>query len=162
MQGHASNSITRIPESLNGLKALELLVVADPHPTTWASLAVEAGRKDGVYILPVATQFECKGSRVASNRSLQWGEQIVKPIFESKDDLEVMYLMAKKFGFADKMFKNIKVENNLPEAEDMLREMNRGSWSTGYCGQSPERLKAHMKNQAQVRPGDDARAQGRS
>ena len=148
VQGHASNSITRIPESLNGLKALELLVIADPHPTTWASLAVEAGRKDGVYILPVATQFECKGSRVASNRSLQWGEQIVKPIFESKDDLEVIYLMAKKFGFADKMFKNIKVENNLPEAEDVLREMNRGSWSTGYCGQSPERLKAHMKNQA--------------
>ena len=25
---------------------------------------------------------------------------------------------------------------------------NRGGWSTGYCGQSPERLKAHMKNQA--------------
>ena len=148
VQGHASNSITRIPESLNGLKALELLVIADPHPTTWASLAVEAGRKDDVYILPVATQFECKGSRVASNRSLQWGEQIVKPVFESKDDLEVIYLMAKKFGFADKMFKNIKVENNLPVAEDVLREMNRGSWSTGYCGQSPERLKAHMKNQA--------------
>ena len=94
-----------------------------------------------------ATQFECKGSRVASNRSLQWGEQIVKPIFESKDDLEVMYLMAKKLGFADKMFKNIKVENNLPVAEDILREMNRGSWSTGYCGQSPERLKVHMANQ---------------
>ena len=115
---------------------------------TWASLAVEAGRKDSVYILPVATQFECKGSRVASNRSLQWGEPIVNPIFESKDDLEIIYLMAKKFGLADKMFKNIKVENNLPEAEDVLREMNRGSWSTGYCGQSPERLKAHMKNQA--------------
>ena len=92
MQGHASNSITRIPESLKGLKALELLVIADPHPTTWASLAVEAGRKDDIYILPVATQFECKGSRVASNRSMQWGEQIVKPIFELKDDLEVMYL----------------------------------------------------------------------
>src|SRR6202158_2738474 len=148
VQGHASNSITRIPESLNGLKALELLVIADPHPTTWASLAVEAGRKDGIYILPVATQFECKGSRVASNRSLQWGDQIVNPVFESKDDLEIIYLMAKKFGFADKMLKNIKVENSLPEAEDVLREMNRGSWSTGYCGQSPERLKAHMKNQA--------------
>ena len=66
----------------------------------------------------------------------------------SKDDLEVTYLIAKKLGFADQMFKNIKVENNLPEAEDILREMNRGSWSTGYCGQSPERLKAHMKNQA--------------
>ena len=111
-------------------------------------LARGGGRAQGWHVpLPVATQFECKGSRVASNRSLQWGEQIVKPIFESKDDLEIMYLMAKKFGFADQMFKNIKVENNLPSAEDMLREMNRGSWSTGYCGQSPERLKAHMKNQ---------------
>jgi len=147
VQGHASNSITRIPESLKGLAKLDLLVVADPHPTTWASLAVQAGRKDNMYLLPIATQFECKGSRVASNRALQWGEQIVKPIFESKDDLEVMYLVANKLGFADKMFKNIKVENNLPVAEDILREMNRGSWSTGYCGQSPERLKLHMANQ---------------
>jgi len=148
VQGHASNSITRIPESLKGLKALELLVVADPHPTTWASLAVKAGRTDNMYLLPIATQFECRGSRVSTGRSLQWGEQIVKPIFEAKDDLEVMYLIAKKCGFADQMFKNIKVENNLPIAEDILREMNRGSFSTGYCGQSPERLKAHMKNQA--------------
>jgi formate dehydrogenase major subunit len=148
VQGHASNSITRIPESMKALKALELLVVADPHPTTWASLAVQAGRKDNMYLLPVATQFECTGSRIATNRAMQWGEQIVKPIFESKDDLEIMYLLAKKLGFADKMFKNIKVENNLPVAEDILREINRGSWSTGYCGQSPERIKAHMKNQS--------------
>jgi formate dehydrogenase major subunit len=147
VQGHASNSITRIPESLKGLQKLDLLVVADPHPTTWTSLAVNAGRKDNMYLLPACTQFEASGSRVASNRSLQWGEQIVKPIFESKNDLEIIYLMAKKFDFADKMFKNIKVENNLPLAEDVLREMNRGSWSTGYCGQSPERLKLHMANQ---------------
>jgi formate dehydrogenase major subunit len=147
VQGHASNSITRIPESLKGLAKLDLLVVADPHPTTWASLAVHAGRKDGMYLLPAATQFECAGSRVASNRSMQWGEQIVKPIFESKNDLEIMYLMAQKLGFADRCFKNIKVENNLPVAEDILREMNRGSWSTGYCGQSPERIKLHMANQ---------------
>jgi formate dehydrogenase major subunit len=148
VQGHASNSITRIPESMKGLQKLDLLVVADPHPTTWASLAVQAGRKEDMYLLPVATQFECKGSRVASNRALQWGEQIVKPIFESKDDLEVMYLIAKKCGFANEMFKNIKVENNLPVAEDILREMNRGGFSTGYCGQSPERLKSHMAHQA--------------
>jgi len=147
VQGHASNSITRIPESLKALAKLDLLVVADPHPTTWASLAVQAGRKETMYLLPASTQFEASGSRVASNRSLQWGEQIVKPIFESKNDLEIIYLMAKKFGFADQMFKNIKVENNLPLAEDVLREMNRGSWSTGYCGQSPERLKLHMANQ---------------
>jgi len=147
VQGHASNSITRIPESLKGLREVDLLVVADPHPTTWASLAVAGGRKNGMYLLPVCTQFETSGSRVASNRSLQWGEQIVKPSFEQKDDYEVIYLMAKKLGFAEPMFKNIKVEGNRPEPEDILREMNRGSWSTGYTGQSPERLKLHMANQ---------------
>jgi formate dehydrogenase major subunit len=101
-----------------------------------------------MYLLPICTSFEGSGTRVASNRSIQWGEQIVKPIFESKNDSELIYRMAVKFGFADQMFKNIKVENNVPVAEDVLREMNRGSWSTGYCGQSPERLKAHMRNQA--------------
>ncbi len=146
--GHASNSITRIPESTKGMAALELLVVADPHPTTWASLSANAGRKDNTYLLPICTQFETSGSRVASNRSLQWGEQIVQPIFESKDDSEVIYLLAKKFGFEDKMFKNIKVEGTKVPPEDVLREMNRGSFSTGYCGQSPERLKAHMRHQA--------------
>jgi formate dehydrogenase major subunit len=147
VQGHASNSITRIPESLKGLAKLDLLVVADPHPTTWASLSVEAGRRDGTYLLPVCTAFESSGSRVASNRSLQWGEQIVKPIFESKDDYQVLYLMAKKLGLADLLFKNIKIEGDRPVPEDILREINRGSWSTGYCGQSPERLKLHMANQ---------------
>ena len=146
--GHASNSITRIPESTKGMAALELLVVADPHPTTWASLSANAGRKDNTYLLPICTQFETSGSRVASNRSIQWGDQIVQPIFESKDDSEVIYLLAKKFGFEDKMFKNIKVEGTKVPPEDVLREMNRGSFSTGYCGQSPERLKAHMRHQA--------------
>src|SRR6266852_784704 len=133
-----------MPQAAKGIEKLDLLVVGDPHPTTWAALSE---RKNDTYLLPICTQFETSGSRTASNRSLQWGEQVVKPIFESKDDYEVMYLLAKRLGFADKMFKNIKIENNVPLAEDVLREMNRGGWSTGYCGQSPERLKLHMANQ---------------
>lgn len=142
--GHGGNTVTRLPEAVKGLSKLDLLVVADPHPTTFAALDA---RRDNTYLLPIATSLEMDGSRTASNRSLQWGEQIVKPAFESKNDYEVLYLLAKKFVFADQMFKNIKVENNVPVAEDILREINRGGWSTGYCGQSPERLKAHMKNQ---------------
>src|SRR5204862_16015 len=92
-------------------------------------------RKDNTYLLPICTSLEMDGSRTASNRSLQWGEQIVKPAFESKNDYEVVYLLAQKLGYADKMFKNIKVENNAPLAEDLLREINRGGWSTGYRGQ---------------------------
>jgi formate dehydrogenase major subunit len=80
---------------------------------------------------------------------LQWYDAVVKPIFECKDDYEAIYLLSKKLGLADPMFKNIKVENNLPLAEDILREINRGGWAAGYCGQSPERLKAHMRHQDQ-------------
>ncbi len=145
VMGHGGNTVARMAEAQKGIEKLDLLVVCDPHPTTWAALAPE--RRNGTYLLPIATSYETNGSRTASNRAIQWGEQIVKPIFESKDDLEVMYLLAKKLGFADTMFKNIKVENNLPVPEDILREINRGGFSTGYCGQSPERLKSHMANQ---------------
>ncbi|WP_158812109.1 formate dehydrogenase subunit alpha [Beijerinckia sp. L45] len=145
VMGHGGNTVTRMPDAKKGMEALDLLVVADPHPTTFSSLS---DRKNNTYLLPICTSFETTGSRTASNRSLQWGEKVVEPIFESKDDYEAMYLLAKKLGFADQMFKNIKVENNKPSSEDILREINRGGWSTGYCGQSPERLQAHMRNQA--------------
>ncbi|WP_271899264.1 formate dehydrogenase subunit alpha [Candidatus Phyllobacterium onerii] len=145
VMGHGVNTITRMPEAVRGIEKLELLVVCDPYPTAWSVLSE---RKDGTYLLPACTSFEMDGSRTASNRSLQWGEKIVNPVFESQNDYDTMYRFAVKFGFADLMFKNIKVENGKVSAEDILREINRGGWSTGYCGQSPERLKAHMRNQA--------------
>jgi formate dehydrogenase major subunit len=145
VMGHGANTITRMPESVKAIEKLELLVVCDPYPTTWSVLSE---RKNGTYLLPACTSFEMDGSRTASNRSLQWGEQIVKPVFESKNDYDTIYLLAQKLGFAQLLFKNIKVDNGAPSAEDLLREINRGGWSTGYCGQSPERLKAHMRNQS--------------
>ena len=45
------------------------------------------------------------------------------------------------------MFKHIKVNGNVPLTEDLTREFNRGMWTIGYTGQSPERLKMHMKYQ---------------
>ncbi|MBN8534099.1 MAG: formate dehydrogenase subunit alpha [Rhizobiales bacterium] len=148
VMGHGGNSIPRMPEMTKGLEALDLLVVADPHPTTFAHIS---GRKNGTYLLPICTQFECSGSRTASNRSIQWGEKVVEPIFESANDYWVLHKFAEKLGFADKMFKNITMVKGKygmePEPESILREINRGGWSTGYTGQSPERLKAHMKHQ---------------
>jgi formate dehydrogenase major subunit len=145
VMGHGGNTIARMPDAVKGIEKLDLLVVCDPYPTTWAVLSE---RKNGTYLLPACTSFEMSGSRTASNRSLQWGERIVKPIFECKNDYDTMYLFARKLGFAEEMFKNIKVVAGEVSAEDILREINRGGWSTGYCGQSPERLKAHMHNQS--------------
>ena len=142
--GHAPNSQTRLKEMKVAMEKLDLLVVIDPYPTVSAVLH---DRKDGVYLLPASTQFETYGSVTASNRSLQWREKVVEPKWDSKTDHEILYLFAKKLGFADEMFKNIKVENNEPLIEDVTREFNKGMWTIGYTGQSPERLKLHMANQ---------------
>ena len=142
--GHAGNTVTRMPEAVKGIEALDLLVVADTVPTSWAVLSE---RKNDTYLLPAGTAFESSGTRTASNRSLQWYDRVVNPIFEAKADYEIIYRLARKLGFEGPLFKNVKVENDLPSAEDLLREINHGGWSTGYTGQSPERLKAHRDNQ---------------
>ncbi len=142
--GHAPNSQTRGVEMKKAMEMLDTLVVIDPYPT---ATAVMHDRKDGVYLLPAATQFETYGSVTASNRSIQWREKVVEPLFESKPDHNLMYLFAKKFGMDKEMFKNIKVNGDEPFIEDITREFNRGMWTIGYTGQSPERLRAHMANQ---------------
>jgi formate dehydrogenase major subunit len=142
--GHGGNTVSRMPEAVKGLEQLELLVVADPHPTTYAQVS---NRRDGTYLLPMCTSFEMEGSRVASNRALQWGHKIVEPIFESRNDYDVMHDLAQRLGFGGEMFKHIEVNDGRVSAESILREMNRGLQSIGYTGQSPERLKAHLRNQ---------------
>ena len=142
--GHAPNSQTRLPDMKRAMQKLDLLVVIDPYPTMTAAMH---GRTDGVYLLPATTQFETYGSVTASNRSLQWREKVVDPLFESKVDHEIMYLFAEKFGFAEPMFKHIKVEGKVPLIEDCTREYNKGMWTIGYTGQSPERMRLHMQNQ---------------
>jgi formate dehydrogenase major subunit len=141
--GHAPNSQTRLPDMKAAMQKLDLMVVIDPYPTMSAAMH---GRQDGVYLLPAATQFETQGSVTASNRSIQWREQVIAPLFESKTDHEIMYLFARKFGFANELCKNIKVEGTVPLVEDILREINRSCWTIGYTGCSPERLKLHMAN----------------
>lgn len=142
--GHAPNSQTRMLEMKEAMEKLDLLVVVDPFPTVSAVLH---DRKDGAYLLPATTQFETSGSVTASNRSLQWREKVVEPLFDSKVDHEIMKLFADKFGFTDRMFRNIAIEGDEPVVEDITREFNRGMWTIGYTGQSPERLKKHMANQ---------------
>ncbi|MGB8621595.1 MAG: formate dehydrogenase subunit alpha [Paracoccaceae bacterium] len=142
--GHAPNSQTRQPEMREAMGKLDLMVVVDPYPTVSAVLQ---DRQNGVYLLPASTQFETRGSVTASNRSLQWRDRVVEPLFESLPDHVIMAKFAQKFGFADKMFRNIAMDGEEPNVEDITREFNRGMWTIGYTGQSPERLKTHMANQ---------------
>lgn len=147
--GHAPNSQTRLTDMKAAMQKLDMLVVIDPYPSMTAAMH---GRTDGVYLLPAASQFECQGSVTASNRSIQWRERVIQPLFECKTDHEIMYLFAKKFGFAEQLVKNIKVVHNEPVVEDILREINRSCWTIGYTGCSPERLKLHMQNKHTFNP----------
>ncbi|GAB2660485.1 formate dehydrogenase subunit alpha [Vibrio panuliri] len=141
--GHAVNSQTRGPEMKKAMQKLDMMVIVDPYPTV---AAVMNDRTDGVYLLPATTQFETHGSVTASNRSLQWRDQVIQPLFDSKPDHEIIYLLSQKLGIAEQLFKNINVENNQPVIEDITREFNKGMWTIGYTGQSPERLKEHQQN----------------
>jgi formate dehydrogenase major subunit len=148
--GHAPNSQTRGKEMVEAMKKLDLLVVIDPYPSATAAMAAMV-RQDGVYLLPAATQMECAGSCTASNRSIQWREKVIDPLFDSRTDHMIMYQLAEKFGFAKEFTAKIKLSKGKggmmePDMEDTLREINRGVWTIGYTGQSPERLQAHMRN----------------
>lgn len=154
--GHAPNSQTRGLEMKRAMDKLDLLVVVDPYPSATASMAAMPGKPEdlnpnrAVYLLPAATQFETSGSCTASNRSLQWREKVIDPLWESRSDHMIMHQFAEKLGFATELSKNYKMQKikglDEPMPEDILREINKSVWTIGYTGQSPERLKAHMRN----------------
>jgi formate dehydrogenase major subunit len=156
--GHAPNSQSRGLDFKRAMDRLDLLVVIDPYPSATAAMAAMPGKPEDnnpnreVYLLPAATQLETSGSVTASNRSIQWRQKVIEPLFESKPDHTIMYLLAQKLGFADQLVgkrdgkQNIKVNGDEPLIEDITREFNHGAWTVGYTGQSPERLKAHMRN----------------
>lgn len=153
--GHAPNSQSRGLEMKKAMDKLDLLVVVDPYPSATAAMAAMPGDpKDlnpnrGVYLLPAATQFETSGSVTASNRSIQWREKVIEPLWESRTDHMIMYQLADKLGFGKELVKNFKMQKvkgmDEPVPEDILREINKSVWTIGYTGQSPERLKAHMR-----------------
>jgi formate dehydrogenase major subunit len=156
--GHAPNSQTRGLEMKRAMDMLDLLVVVDPYPSATAAMAAMPGRPEdlnknrAVYLLPASTQFETSGSVTASNRSIQWREKVIEPLWESRSDHMIMYQLAEKLGFGKELVKNFKLQKvkgmDEPLPEDILREVNKCCWSIGYTGQTPERLKAHMRNMA--------------
>ncbi|MBI3367637.1 MAG: formate dehydrogenase subunit alpha [Burkholderiales bacterium] len=155
--GHAPNSQSRGLEMKKAMDKLDLLVVIDPFPSATAAMAAMPGKPGeqnanrAVYLLPACTQFETSGSCTASNRSIQWRERVIEPLWESRPDHMIMVQLADKLGFGKELTKNYKMvagKGGLmePEPESILREINKCTWTIGYTGQSPERLKAHMRN----------------
>nr|MCR4942354.1 molybdopterin-dependent oxidoreductase [Campylobacter sp.] len=153
VQGTGITSMAHVAKIQEATDKLDMIVVAEPFVN---EVAILSDRKDGVYILPVATQFECEGHLSATNRSGQWRSQVVKPIGESKGDHEVMFEFAKKFGFYDEYVKGMKmavVDHELKQVkddfvwpDDATNEIARIGNSIGYRARTAEMFRRHQAN----------------
>jgi len=153
--GHSTNSMQQMDRVKRALEKVELIVDIDPFVT---NTAVLPDRTDGIYILPAATNYEQWCSSTNTNRDLQWRQKVVDPVWEARTDLAILIDLAERLGFKKEFIKNMKGSwkgvpasmkdvKALPEQtiEDVLREINMGTLSIGYIGQTPERLKRQQQ-----------------
>ena len=144
-----ANGITSTAQQVKVKEALDNLDIAvfvDPFVNEGAIIT---DKQDDVYILPAATQFETSGSVTATNRSAQWRDKIIEPMYESKTDHDIMFELAKRLGFYDELTAGMLVRENKKEftwPEDCTDEIARTIKTIGLTGWTAARLKKHQKN----------------
>jgi len=144
VMGCGITSTAQLQEVKKGLDNVELLVITDPFMN---DAAILTDRKDNLFILPVATQFETSGSVTATGRNVQWRSKVVEPQYECKTDHDIMFEFAKRLGFYDEYTKALgDGKGKFEWPEDATREIARGIRSIGMGGHTPERLKKHQEN----------------
>ena len=144
--GNGLTSIAQQAKVKEALDELELLVIADPFMNEGAILT---DKKDGIYILPAASQFETSGSVTATNRSAQWRSQVIEPLYESKTDQDIMFALAKGLGFYEQFTKGMLIKENKKTfkfPEDATDEIARIIKTIGLTGWTAARLKKHQAN----------------
>lgn len=155
IQGNGITTISRTASVQKALDKIDLIVVAEPFAN---EAAIITNKKDGVYILPTATQFENEGMVTATNRSSQWRSKVVDPMYESKTDQDIMFTFAKKFGFYNEFVAGMKLRANKAKGtlekvkdtfkwpEDGVDEIARAIKTIGLTGWTAKRLKKHQEN----------------
>ncbi len=146
VMGNGITSIAQQAKVKEALDALDLIVLADPFVN---EAAILTDKKDDVFILPAATQFETSGSVTATNRSAQWRSKVVEPMYESKTDHDIMFELAKKLGFYDQLTKGMLIKENKTSfkfPEDATDEIARIIKTIGLTGWTSARLKKHQEN----------------
>ena len=146
VMGNGITSIAQQAKVKEALDNLELIVLADPFVN---EAAILTDKKDDVFILPAATQFESSGSVTATNRSAQWRSKVVEPMYESKTDHEIMFELAKRLGFYKELTQGMLVKENKTTfkfPEDATDEIARIIKTIGLTGWTSARLKKHQEN----------------
>jgi len=144
--GNGITSIDQQAKVKEALDNLELIVIADPFVN---EAVVLTDKKDDVFLLPAASQFETSGCVTATNRSAQWRSQVIEPMYESKTDQDLMFELAKRLGFYKEFTKGMLMRENKKSfkwPEDATDEFARIIKTIGFTGWTSKRLKNHQKN----------------
>lgn len=142
--GNGISTITMTHKTKEALDKLDLVVFIDPYVN---DAAVITDRTDNMFLLPAASQVESSGSVAATNRSYQWRSQVVKPLYEAKEDHEILFEFAKRLGFYEEFTRSLKNGKTTYEwPEDATREFNRAVKTIGLQGVTPERMKRQQEN----------------
>ena len=143
VMGNGITSTAQTKKVKEALDNLELAVFCDPFVNEGAILT---DKQNDVYILPAATQFETSGSVTATNRSAQWRYEIIKPMYESKADQDIMFELAKRLGFYDEFVAGMGKGKDFSWPEDATNEIARIIKTIGLTGWTADRLKKHTDN----------------
>ena len=146
VMGNGITSIAQQAKVKEGLDNLEMLVLCDPFVN---EAAVLTDKQDDVFILPAATQFETSGTVVATNRSAQWRDKVIEPMYESRTDHDILFDLAKRLGFYDEYTAGMKIKENKKDftwPEDATDEIARIIKTIGLTGWTAKRIKKHQEN----------------
>ena len=146
VMGNGITSTAQTKKVKEALDNLDIAVFCDPFVNEGAIIT---DKQDDVYILPAGTQFETSGSVTATNRSAQWRTEVIKPMYESKADQDIMFELAKRLGFYDELTAGLKIRENKKDfnwPEDATDEIARTIKTIGLTGWTAKRLKEHQEN----------------
>lgn len=147
--GNGISTTTLLDKTKAALDKLEMLVFIDPYVN---DVAVITDRKDNLFLLPAASQMETSGSVAATNRGYQWRYQVIKPMFECREDHDILFDLADRLGFKKEYQRSlyeIAKKDGRSEfiwPDDATTEMAQSIRSIGLQGLSAKRLKEHCDN----------------
>jgi len=147
--GHSTPSLGDLKLVKKAFETVDLIVFVDPFVESGAAMA---DRKDGIILLPAATELEGEGFVTNSGRQIQWRNRVVEPLYDSKEDMWILLSLVKALdkydpGLYEKFtinFGNKPPEEIRPE-EVWDKEVTVGSRSIGMIGQKSWRIKKQQE-----------------
>ncbi|PAF43597.1 formate dehydrogenase [Helicobacter sp. 11S02596-1] len=147
--GNGISTTSLLDKTKAALDKLDLVVFIDPYVN---DVAVITDRKDNLFLLPAASQMETSGSVAATNRAYQWRYQVIKPMFECREDHDILFDLAQRLGFKEEFQRSLyeiakkEGRQDFIWPDDATTEMAQSIRSIGLQGMNAKRLKQHCDN----------------